>query len=94
MSATEHLTDGDLVAWDDGSLAEERRARVEAHLAACPACCGRLAAFQKVERLLQESYPLVDDPAARDRILERLQAERLRARQTQAAKPTKGRDEQ
>ena len=89
MSAVEHLSDGELVAWDDGSLREERQARVEAHLAACPACRVRLAGFQEVERLLRERYPLVDDPAARDRILERL----VDARQEQAGEPTKGQDE-
>jgi anti-sigma factor RsiW len=90
MSATQHLTDGELVAWDDRSLDEGLGRRVEDHLAACPACREHLADFLEVERLLQERYPLVDDPAARERILERLQAERLRSRQTQAAEPTKG----
>jgi anti-sigma factor RsiW len=43
----EHMVD-DLAAYALGSLEETRRARVEAHLAACASCTARLRAYQGV----------------------------------------------
>jgi anti-sigma factor RsiW len=76
MTTGEHASDGDLVAWDDGSVDEARRTWLSAHLAGCSACRERLAGLQEVDRWIQEQYPLVDDSAARGAIIERLRAER------------------
>ena len=76
MTKGEHASEGDLVAWCDGSLDEERRDWLAAHLATCSTCGELLAGFQEVERWLQGQYPLVDDAAARRAIIERLRAER------------------
>lgn len=78
MTAADHLSDGDLIAWEDETSSEDRRARLGAHLAGCPACRARLAEFQAVERLLQERFPPVDDPIARERLLDRLRRARRR----------------
>lgn len=52
----EHVTHW-LEAYQDGELSERRRRRVEAHLAACPACRRELAGLRELSRLLQESPP-------------------------------------
>jgi anti-sigma factor RsiW len=71
MRQTQHVSDSDLVAY--GTLAEgSRRRRIETHLATCPACRERLAAFQEIDRLIRQHYPLVDDPIARAELLARM----------------------
>lgn len=65
----------DLIAYADGYLTGGRRELVEAHLAACPQCRDRKAAFNDVDRLLQKGTPLTDDPAGRAAIRTRLKGE-------------------
>jgi pyruvate/2-oxoglutarate dehydrogenase complex dihydrolipoamide acyltransferase (E2) component len=45
--ADEHLDDGALVRLIDGEAAEDERAGVEAHLAACPVCAARLGSLRR-----------------------------------------------
>lgn len=65
----------DLIAYTDGYLTGGRRELVEAHLKACLHCRERVAAFHEVDRLLQESTPLTDDPNGRAMIRTRLERE-------------------
>ena len=44
----------DRSAFLDGRLEREARRRFEAHLASCPACSEAVAAWDRVEELLQE----------------------------------------
>lgn len=76
-----HLSDADLVAYDDGTMTAERQARADAHLARCSACQRRIEEFREVGRLIRETYPLVDDPEARARIVAQSRAE-LEARRS------------
>lgn len=62
----------DLIAYADGYLGGGRRELVEAHLAACAHCQERLAAFDEVDRLLQEGTPLTGDPNGRAIVRARL----------------------
>ena len=79
MARSKHVSDADLVAYEDNDPADAARvARIAAHLVACPACRQRLADFAEVGRLLRERYPLKDDPAARAAILARIAEERER----------------
>jgi anti-sigma factor RsiW len=55
----------DLIAYGDGYLTGARRELVEAHLAVCPHCQQRVAAFADVDRVLREGTPFVDDPIGR-----------------------------
>jgi anti-sigma factor RsiW len=64
-----HLSDGDLVAYIDGDLADERHQRLAAHLARCAACRQRLEEFRGVGELIRQRYPPVDDPEARAKIV-------------------------
>jgi anti-sigma factor RsiW len=69
-------TDPLLAAWYDGELDGERAASVAAHVAACPACAGQVAAFRAVDEALGEvATPL---PAADlvDAVLAGVQRER------------------
>lgn len=68
----------DLVAYADGYLRGGRRELVEAHLATCPHCRERMAAFSKADRLLQDGTPLTDDPNGRAMIRNRLVREASR----------------
>lgn len=45
--ADEHLDDGALVRLIDGEAADDERAGVEAHLAACPVCAARLGSLRR-----------------------------------------------
>lgn len=63
----------DLIAYADGYLTGGRRELVEAHLAACPYCQERVAAFGEADRLLREGSPLSDDPEGRADIRTRLE---------------------
>jgi len=53
----DHLTDELLSAYIDGQVTAAERARVEAHLADCPACAGELRALRVTVSLLQEMPP-------------------------------------
>lgn len=66
------LSAEDLIAYSDGYLQGGRRELVEAHLAACPHCQERVAAFGEADRLLREGSPLSDDPEGRAEIRARL----------------------
>jgi hypothetical protein len=52
LSETSHLSDREMLLAADGEFSERRRARVQAHLASCAICSGRLA---KMERTLAEA---------------------------------------
>jgi anti-sigma factor RsiW len=57
------VTESDLQAYADGRLAEERRAAVEAWLAARPEEAERVAAYRQLSEGLREAYdPLLNDP--------------------------------
>lgn len=55
----------ELVAYDDGTLSGGRREIVEAHLAACPHCQERMAAFHEVDRIILANAISVDVPVQR-----------------------------
>ena len=63
----------DLLAYADGELRGDHRARVEAALAASPACRRRFAALGATGRLLRDASPLADDPAGRAAVRARLE---------------------
>ena len=75
MPTGKHASDGDLLAWQDGSIDGVRRTWLASHLESCLACRDRLSQFQGIERLLQERYPLVDDAESQRAILERMRVE-------------------
>jgi len=72
----------DLIAYADGYLGGGRRELVEAHLATCPHCQERMAAFDEVDRLLQQGTPLTDDPNGRAMVRTRLEMEINRSGRT------------
>ncbi len=51
-------------AWLDGELSEGGRARVEAHLAACPACREHVEAWREAQRQLASHAPPARAPGA------------------------------
>lgn len=69
------LPSEDLVAYADDELDAAGRARLDAHLLACPTCRHRLAAFHEVDRLLRAASPPLDDPAGRAALRARLALE-------------------
>jgi len=64
-----HLSEEDIVAYADGGAEEQRRDASALHLDGCPLCRQRVVDFRAVGQLLRASYPLVDDPGARARII-------------------------
>jgi anti-sigma factor RsiW len=64
MSETQHLIgESELQAWADGRLAEERRAEVDAWLAAHPEEAERVAAYRGLNEQLRACYdPVLDEP--------------------------------
>lgn len=71
MSACELSVDT-LIAYADGELDEAWQAEVAGHLATCPRCRQRLAAFAELDRRLHAAYPPLDDPRAPAVVLARL----------------------
>src|SRR5262249_32852511 len=61
-----HPDDETLLALSLGRLAEAELARVSAHLADCPVCCGRLDQLATDDRLLAR---LKESEASRDEVL-------------------------
>ena len=61
--AAETVSDNDLHAYVDGALPAERRAAVEAHLAADPAAAARVAAYRSQVAMMHRLYdPVLDEP--------------------------------
>jgi hypothetical protein len=75
MPTGKHASDGDLLAWEDGSVNGARRTWLASHLESCLVCRDRLAQFQGIERLIQEQFPLIDDAESQKEILERMRVE-------------------
>lgn len=55
----------DLVAYAEGELRGARKEWAETHLAVCPHCQERFAAFAAVGHLLEAGLPVRDDPEGR-----------------------------
>ena len=63
MSEPEIVTEAELHAFADGRLAEERRAEVEAWLAARPEDAERVADYRRLHQELRAAYqPVLDEP--------------------------------
>lgn len=62
-----HGSEEDLAAYSLGALPDDEARRVEAHLAACPACRLQAEEFRAVADLLPYSVPLLDPPPALER---------------------------
>lgn len=59
-----HLSDDDLVALADASLAEDQAADARAHLEGCAACAARADAHQRLQRALRTLAPPADSARA------------------------------
>lgn len=69
----------ELIAYQDGTLAAGRREIVKVHLAACPHCQERLAAFREVDDIIQRhAIPLEAFDQMRAGLHERLRREAVR----------------
>lgn len=75
-----HLSDEDVVVYGDHDLDASRRARVEAHLRVCADCRERLAASDRISRILRSSLPVVGDPKAWQTFIDRARSEDERRR--------------
>jgi anti-sigma factor ChrR (cupin superfamily) len=75
MPTGKHASDGELLAWENGSIDGAQRNRLADHLEGCLACRERLIQFQEVDRVLQDQYPLVEDVESQNRIIERMRVE-------------------
>lgn len=69
----QHITDEDLVAYDDDALLPNERDRVTTHVASCPSCQGRLEEFRRVARLMRAATPWLDDPEGQAALIARLE---------------------
>ncbi|MEK7325637.1 MAG: zf-HC2 domain-containing protein, partial [Chloroflexota bacterium] len=81
-----HLNDTDFSEYLDSALDAARRAEVESHLAACPACAARLAELRALFAAL-ESLP--DAPLERDlssAVMESIRRAKLAAQPTLSPK--------
>lgn len=76
----DHLSDDELAVAGDRDLEPARRARIGAHLAACPDCRRQLVATRQPSRLLQARYPAVPNRGAWEAFADRVpDSERRRA---------------
>ena len=66
------ISDADLLRYEDGDLAHERRITLDAHITTCPRCQERLAAAVAVGQLLRATLQPVHDPAGEARLLAEL----------------------
>lgn len=75
MNVNHHATDETLMRLAAGTLDIGPRIVVEAHLASCPVCRSRLAAFEAVGgAMLEEVEPTPLDPTALASVLSRIEA--------------------